>query len=149
MEGMGQMKNTAGERSASAVKRARKDYLKILRSADDHKRAMERMLSLMKKNPPLGSPESEEMEILGLLIEKYEDEHYPVTPPDPIEAIKFTMDQRGLKKKDLTPYIGSASKVTEVLNGSRNLSLSMIRRLSEGLGIPADILIKAPSRKRA
>src|SRR5690606_25414789 len=143
------MQNTASKRSASEVKEARKDYLKILRSAEDHKRAMERMLSHMKENPTLGSPESEEMEILGLLIEKYEDEHYPVTPPDPIEAIKFTMDQQGLKKKDLIPYIGSASKVTEVLNGSRNLSLSMIRRLSEGLGISPATLIRVPARKRA
>ena len=143
------MQNTASKRSASEVKEARKDYLKILRSAEDHKRAMERMLSLMKKNPPLGSPESEEMEILGLLIEKYEDEHYPVTPPDPIEAIKFTMDHQRLKKKDLIPYIGSASKVTEVLKGSRNLSLSMIRRLSEGLGISPATLIRVPARKRA
>lgn len=143
------MQSTASKRSASTVKETRKDYLKILRTADDHKRAMERMLTLMKKNPPPGSPESEEMEILGLLIEKYEDEHYPATPPDPIEAIKFAMDQQGLKRKDLIPYIGSASKVTEVLNGSRNLSLSMIRRLSEGLGIPADVLIRVPSRKGA
>jgi HTH-type transcriptional regulator/antitoxin HigA len=70
-------------------------------------------------------------------------------PADPVELIKLMMDQQNLKKKDLIPYIGSASKVTEVLNGKRNLSLSMIRRLSEGLGIPADVLIQAPERKRA
>lgn len=143
------MQNITSKRSGRAVKETRKDYLKVLRTAEDHALAMERMLTLMKKNPALGSPESEEMEILGLLIEKYEDEHYPIVPPDPIEAIKFRMDQQGLRKKDLIPYIGSASKVTEVLNGTRNLSLSMIRRLSEGLGIPADILIQVPARKRA
>lgn len=143
------MQNTTSKHSTRTVKTAQKSYLKVIRTLEDHKLAMERMLTLMKKNPPLGSAESEEMEILGMLIERYEDEHYPITPPDPIEAIKFEMDQQGLKKKDLIPYIGSASKVTEVLNGSRNLSLSMIRRLSDGLGIPADILIQVPTRKRA
>jgi len=143
------MQNMTSRRSARAVKETRKDYLKLLRTEKDHELAMARMLTLMKMDPPLGSPESEEMEILGLLIERYEEEHYPIVPPDPIAAIKFRMDQQGLKKKDLIPYIGSASKVTEVLNGSRNLSLSMIRRLSEGLGIPADILIQVPARKRA
>lgn len=143
------MQNMTSKRSARAVKETRKDYLKVLRTEKDHEQAMERMLTLMKKNPVLGSPESEEMEVLGLLIEKYEDEHCPITPPDPIEAIKFRMDQQGLKKKDLIPYIGSASKVTEVLNGSRNLSLSMIRRLSEGLGISPATLIRVPARKRA
>jgi HTH-type transcriptional regulator/antitoxin HigA len=143
------MQNTTNKRSARPAKTAQKNFLKVIRTEEDHKVAMEHMLTLMKKSPPPGSAESEEMEILGMLIERYEDEHYPMSPPDPIEAIKFEMDQQGLKRKDLIPYIGSASKVTEVLNGSRNLSLSMIRRLSEGLGIPADILIQVPARKRA
>lgn len=123
--------------------------LRVIRSDKEHKQAMERLLKLMHTTPAPGSKEADEMEILALLIESYEKENYPMDPPDPIEAIKFRMDQQGLKKKDLIPYIGSASKVTEVLNGSRNLSLSMIRRLSEGLGIPADILIQVPARKRA
>ncbi len=89
------------------------------------------------------------MELLFLVIGDYEEKHFPMDSPDPIEVIKFMMDQQGLKKKDLIPYIGSASKVTEVLNGARSLSLSMIRRLSEGLGIPADILIQPLVKKRA
>jgi HTH-type transcriptional regulator/antitoxin HigA len=110
---------------------------------------MDRLLKLMKLNPPLGSPESDELEVLGLLIEQYEAIHFPIDPPEPIELIKFIMDQQGLKKKDLIPYIGSASKVTEVLNGTRNLSLSMIRKLSEGLKIPAATLIQPATKQRA
>jgi HTH-type transcriptional regulator/antitoxin HigA len=143
------MQNTTNKHSARAVKPAPKGYLKIIRTPEEHQLAMERMLVLMKKNPPRGSPDSDAMEVLGLLIEQYEEKNFPPTPPDPIEAIKFMMDQQNLKKKDLIPYIGSASKVTEVLNGTRNLSLSMIRRLSEGLGIPVDILIRPVVRKRA
>ena len=109
---------------------------------------MARLLELISKEPPAGSSEDEELEILGLLIKHYEDQHVPKDLADPIDVIKFMMDQQGLKKKDLIPYIGSAPKVTEVLNGSRRLSLSMIRKLSEGLGIPASVLIQEPARKR-
>ncbi len=84
------------------------------------------------------------MEVLALLVERYEQEKFPIDKPDPIEAIKFRMDQQRLLKKDLIPFIGSASKVTEVLNGTRQLSLNMIRKLSEGLDISVDILIRAP-----
>ena len=94
-------------------------------------------------------PESDELEVLGLLIEQYEEKHFPMDRPDPVEVIKFMMDQQNLKKKDLIPYIGSAPKVTEVLNGTRNLSLSMIRKLSEGLKIPASVLIRESVKKRA
>ena len=87
--------------------------------------------------------------MLAVLIEKYEQEKFPIEQPDPVEAIKFRMEQEGLINKDLASYIGSESKVSEVLNGKRNLSLNMIRRLSVGLGISAEILIQAPEQKKA
>ena len=119
----------------------------IIHSADEHERAMARVSELMDLDPVEGTPESDEMELLFLVIGHYEKKHFPRGPVDPIEVIKFMMDQQRLKKKDLIPYIGSASKVTEVLNGKRNLSLGMIRRLSEGLGIPASTLIQDVVRK--
>ncbi len=110
---------------------------------------MDRIRVLMRIDPLRGTPEFDEMEVLGLLIEKYEAEHFPMDIADPIDVIKFMMDQQGLKKKDLIPYIGSASKVTEVLNGTRSLSLGMIRRLSDGMKIPADTLIRPVQKRRA
>jgi HTH-type transcriptional regulator/antitoxin HigA len=95
------------------------------------------------------SPESDELDVLALLIEKYEQEMFSIDLPDPIEAIKFRMEQQGLIKKDLIPYIGSAPKVTEVLNGSRNLSLNMIRKLHQGLGISLEVLIREPAHQKA
>ena len=77
-------------------------------------------------------------------MQAYEAKHYPIDPPDPIEAIKFRMDQSGLSVKDLVPYIGPPNRVYEVLSYKRPLSLNMIRRLSEGLHIPAEVLIRAP-----
>lgn len=84
---------------------------------------------------------------MALAIEHYEWEHYPIDPPDSIEAIKFRMDQMGLTRKDLARYLGSASKISEILNGKHPLSLNMIRKLSTSLGISADILIREPTRK--
>ena len=81
---------------------------------------------------------------MGALVQAYEAKHYPIDPPDPIEAIKFRMDQAGMTVKDLVPYIGSLNRVYEVLSYKRPLSLNMIRRLSEGMHIPAEVLIRAP-----
>ena len=86
--------------------------------------------------------------MLATLIEAYEDKHYPMDPPDPIEAIKYRMEQQGLTRKDLEPMIGTRTRVAEVLNGKRNLSISMIRNLHAKLGISAEVLIQPP-RKRA
>jgi len=94
-----------------------------------------------------GSPEEERLEIFTLLIEAYEQAHYPIDLPDPIEAIKFRMEQQDLLQKDLVPYLGSQSRVSEVLNRKRPLSLSMIRALHEGLGIPAEVLLKEPGKE--
>ena len=80
--------------------------------------------------------------LAGTLLQAYEAKHYPIDPPDPIEAIKFRMEQSGMTVKDLVPYIGSLNRVYEVLSYKRSLSLNMIRRLSEGLHIPAEVLIR-------
>ena len=100
-------------------------------------------MSLMDADFKHGSAEADEMDVLALLIEHYENRQFPMDSPDPIEAIRFRMDQLGLKKKDLISYMGSAPKVTEVLNGTRRLSITMIRKLHTGLGIPAEVLIRS------
>ena len=88
-----------------------------------------------------GTPEGDEAEILALLIENYEDIHYPIEPPDPIEAIKYIMEEKGIKNKDVVKYFGSKSLVSEVLNKKRPLSLKMIKSLHINLGIPYEILM--------
>ncbi len=102
---------------------------------------VERLIML---DPEPGTDDANRLEILSLLIENFEKEHFPIERPDPISAIKFVMEQRGLSRSDLTPYIGSKAKVSEVMNGNRPLSKRMMRRLHEGLGIPAEILLKEP-----
>lgn len=124
-------------------------HIKLIKSSQDHEQALARVMTLMDFDPAPDSAESDELDLLAFLIEKYEEEAFPIDSPDPIEAIKFRMEQQGLIKKDLVPYFGSASKVTEVLNGTRSLSLNMIRKLSAGLGISADVLIKEPCAKSA
>lgn len=123
--------------------------IKIIHTEEEHEQALARALQLVRKDPAPATPEGDELELLSFVIERYEQQHFPRNATDPIQAIKFMMDQQGLKKKDLTPYIGSAPKVTEVLNGKRTLSLGMIRRLSAGLGIPVSVLIQEPNKKRA
>ncbi|SET86566.1 HTH-type transcriptional regulator / antitoxin HigA [Marinobacter segnicrescens] len=118
------------------------DHLKIIKTPEEHEAALARLMELMDADAQEGSREADELEVLAMLIDQYEQREFPIDRPDPVEAIRFRMDQQGLKNKDLIPYIGSASKVSEVLNGSRRLSLNMIRRLNAGLGIPADILIQ-------
>ncbi len=92
---------------------------------------------------PEGSIEADEMEILVTLIEAYENKHFPIIAADPIDAIKFRMEQQGLTQKDLEPFIGSSGRVSEVLNHKRGLSLSMVKRLHEGLNIPYESLLSA------
>lgn len=117
---------------------------KILRSEEEYQAALAHIETLMDAAP--GSPEEDELELFALLVEQYEEEHYPIDLPDPIDAILFRMDQAGLTRKDLLPYLGSSSKVSEVLSRKRPLSLSMMRALNEGLGIPADVLLQIPGR---
>ena len=122
---------------------------RIIKTDQAHRQAMERLTYLMDLDPAPDTPEAEEIDLLALLIEHYEQERYPIAPPDPIEAIRFRMDQMGLQNQDLVPYIGSKSKVSEILNRKRPLSLNMIRRLTEGLGISADVLIREPAQRAA
>jgi HTH-type transcriptional regulator / antitoxin HigA len=95
-----------------------------------------------------GTPEGDRLDVLATLIDAYESEHHPIDPPDPIEAIKFRMDQQGLTRKDLEGILGSRTRIAEVLNRRRGLSINMIRRLHEKLGISPEVLIR-PSRAGA
>ena len=118
---------------------------KILKTEEDYEATLKRIEEIFDAVP--GTPEGDEMELLVHLVEIYEDENYPISAPDPISAIKFRMEQQSLKNKDLIPYIGSKSKVSEVLSGKRTLSISMIRKLHESLDIPLESLIKEPEKK--
>lgn len=113
--------------------------IKLIRTEEDLSAALARLDQLW--GAPAGTPEGDELEVLALLIEKYEDEHYPMPPSDPIEAIKFRMEQQGLTQKDLEPFIGSSGRVSEVLSRKRKLSLTMIKRLHDGLRIPYESLL--------
>jgi HTH-type transcriptional regulator/antitoxin HigA len=96
-----------------------------------------------------GTAEADRLEVLALLVESYEATHYPMTAPDPIEFLLYIMENRGLTRKDLEPYIGSRGRVAEVLNRARPLSLAMIRMLSDGLKIPAALLIQSYKLRKA
>ena len=121
---------------------------KLIRTETDHEAALRRIELLMENEPEPASPQGEELELLSLLVERYEDEQYPMDLPEPVAAIRFRMEQQGLKPKDLVPFIGSASKVSEVLAGKRGLSVAMIRNLIQGLGLPAEVLIGKPPSSR-
>jgi HTH-type transcriptional regulator / antitoxin HigA len=119
---------------------------KIIKNETEYEAALERIDELMEAEP--GTDAFDELELLGMLVDTYENEAHPIGLPDPIEAIRFRMDQSGLKQKDLIPFIGSRSKISEVLSGHRKLSLTMIRKLHQGLGIPSDVLLKESGAKR-
>ncbi|WP_295430439.1 transcriptional regulator [uncultured Thiodictyon sp.] len=110
----------------------------------DHQSALAELTALLEGDPPNGSPQAERLEWLSLAIDRYETAHYPIALPDPVDAILFRMEQQGLTRRDLVPYMGSEIKVAEVLTRKRPLSLPMIRKLHRGLGIPADVLIQEP-----
>ena len=124
------------------MQRKSKMQLKILKTEKDYDKALNRIDELIELNQKLGTPESDELEILALLVEKYEELNWNIETPDPIEAIKYRMEEMNLKQKDLIPYIGNKSKVSELLNRKISLSLSMIKNLSEALHIPLEILVK-------
>jgi len=113
--------------------------IKVIKNENDYQKALERLEVIF--DAPIDSPEGDEAEILSILIEKYEDEHYPIGPPDPIEAIKFRMEQMDMKKSDLAKIIGYKSRVSEIFSRKRKLSLQMIRKLHETLKIPYESLI--------
>jgi HTH-type transcriptional regulator/antitoxin HigA len=115
--------------------------IKVIKSSNDYAQAMARLSALMALDPEAGTKEDNELELLALVIEDYERKIVPSVVPDPVEAILFRMDQMQIGRKEMEAYIGSTSKVSEVLSRKRPLSLPMIRRLHKGLGIPADVLI--------
>ena len=113
---------------------------KVIRTERQYEAALRRIGQLMGAAPR--SKEADELDLLAALVELYEEKNHPIDPPDPIEAIRFRIEQGGLRQTDLVPFIGSRSKVSEVLRGLRPLSLRMIRALHEGLGIPAEVLLR-------
>jgi HTH-type transcriptional regulator/antitoxin HigA len=113
--------------------------LKPIKSDRELERALARIDELWGSKPD--TPKGDELDVLMLLVEKYEDEHYAIPASDPIEAIKFLMEQKDMSRKDLEPYIGTSARVSEILNKKRSLTLSMIKKLHEGLNIPYECLI--------
>jgi len=119
----------------------------IIKNCSQYEKFLSELSTLVKSNPEAESPKGKRLELLAMAIMFYENAHFPLEKPTAIEAIKFRMDQQDLKQKDLIQYIGSASKVSEVLSGNRQLSKQMIRNLSEGLKIPCLILLSINERK--
>ncbi len=119
--------------------------IKPIKTPADYEAALKEIERLFEAQP--GTPSGDRLEVLTTLVEAYEDKHYPIPDPDPIEAIQYFMESRDLSRRDLEPYLGSRARVSEILNRQRALSLEMIRNLNQGLGIPADVLIK-PYRLR-
>ena len=117
--------------------------LKPIRSEADYEAALAEVERLW--GAKTGTPEGDRLDILATLIDVYESKHHPMDPPDPVEAIRFRMEQQGLTRKDLEPMIGPRNRVADVLNRKRSLSIEMIRQLHDRLGISADVLIR-PSR---
>ena len=120
--------------------------MKPIRTEADYEAALEEVAALW--GSASDTPKGDRLDVLATLIDAYETKHYPMDPPDPIEAIKFRMEQQGMTRKDLEGIIGTRTRIAEVLNGKRSLSIAMIRRLHDQLGISAEILIQ-PSRKLA
>jgi HTH-type transcriptional regulator / antitoxin HigA len=114
--------------------------IRPIRTEKDHQAALREVERLWDARP--ASPESDRLDVLATLIAAYEEKHHAIYPPDPVEAILFRVEQQGLKRSDLEPYLGSRGRVSEILNRTRGLTLPMIRRLHEGLGIPAEVLIQ-------
>jgi HTH-type transcriptional regulator/antitoxin HigA len=121
-----------------------RNNVKPIRTAKDYEAALAEVERLW--GAKLRTPEGDRLDVLATLIDAYEAAHDPMDPPDPIEAIKFRMEQQGLTRKDLEPLIGTRTRVAEVLNRKRSLSIGVIRRLHQALGISAEVLIR-PSRK--
>ena len=113
--------------------------IKMIKTEEDYEKALKRLEEIF--DAPIDSSEGDEAEILSILVEKYEDEHYPIEDPDPIEAIKFRMEQMDMKKSDLAKIIGYKSRVSEIFSRKRKLTLQMIRKLHKKLKIPYEILV--------
>ena len=121
--------------------------IKPIKNEADYEAALMRIGGLMEAE--MNTPEGDELDVLTTLVERYEAIHYPISAPNPIEAICFRMEQYGLKDKDLIPYLGRSGRVSEVLNYKRKLTLPMIRKLHEGLNIPTESLVQDYELKQA
>ncbi|CAE6511285.1 HTH-type transcriptional regulator/antitoxin HigA [Nitrosomonas nitrosa] len=119
-------------------------HIKPIKTDADYRTTLKEVETLMTAKP--NTPEGDKLDVLVTLIEAYEREHFPLDLPDPVEAIKFEMEQKGLTIKDLEPLIGKSNRVYEVLNRKRSLTLKMIQKLHQELGIPAESLIKQPTQ---
>ena len=115
--------------------------IKPIKTDKDYNQALERLETIFDAKK--GSPEGDELEVLGILVDQYENQHFPIGLPDPIEAIKFRMEQMGYNQTDLANIVGLKSRASEILNKKRKLSLEMIRQLHDRLNIPTDVLIQA------
>lgn len=115
--------------------------IKPIRTKADYTAAIKRIDELITKNPKKGSNEYDELDVIGTLVAAYEDIHFPITAPNPVEAVKYIMEEKGLKPKDLIQYFGSKGLVSEFLNYKRGLSTRAIKALHEGLGLPYEVLI--------
>jgi HTH-type transcriptional regulator/antitoxin HigA len=115
--------------------------LKLIKTERDYNKALKRLETIFDAKP--GSSIGDELEVLGILIEQFENEHFPIGLPDPIEAIKFRMEQMGYNQGDLAKIVGLKSRASEILNRKRKLTLEMIRQLHDSLKIPTDVLIQS------
>ena len=113
--------------------------IKPIKTEEDYNMSIKRIEELW--GAKRDTPEGDELDLLCTLVESYEMKHYPIAPPDPIDAIKFRMEQMGMTKADMVKYLGSQSRVSEILNGKRRLTLKMVKSLYKGLKIPAEILL--------
>ena len=120
-----------------------------IQSERDHQTALQQISALMESDPDPGTPQGDRLDILATLVQAWEARHHPIEPPDPIEAIRFRMEQQGMTVRDLEPIIGKSNRVYEVLNRKRPLTLPMIRRLHRQLGISAEVLIQGPEDRAA
>lgn len=116
--------------------------IRPIRTDADYKAALRAISGLVEHDPDIGTPDGDRLDVLATLVQAYEAKNFPIDLPDPIEAIKFRMEQAGLTAKDLEPMIGRRNRVYEILNRKRSLTLPMIWRLHKGLGIPAESLIQ-------
>jgi HTH-type transcriptional regulator/antitoxin HigA len=115
--------------------------IKPIRTESDYKAVLKEVATLMESDPVLGTPDGDRLDVLVTLVQAFEARHYAIDLPDPIEAIKFRMEQQDLKPKDLEPMIGRSNRVYEILNRKRPLTMTMVRKLHAGLGISAECLI--------
>lgn len=120
--------------------------IKAIKNNDDYRATLGRVEELVALDPAPGSPDADLLDVLSTLLSVYEDANFPIDNPNPIDAIIYRMEDLGLKQRDLVPYIGSKSRVSEILSGKRNLTLRMIRSLHQALGIPLSVLIQESSK---